>query len=154
MRLYHVCPVGLDPGSVIRPGNYGRIIKLIGDGHPHWYRENQLEAMRLAEFPDKPSRLHSCFGCESLEAVRFFRQTQIPTGLVYLVEPTNPSASKHIADFNCVQPVPGKMDDMEVVARHYWSSSFWYTIEEHPGLRCAETVISSGLRILEEVDGE
>ena len=73
MTLYHCSPSWLEPESVIRPGNYGRILKLIGPSHSHWLREQFLEFVRIQEFPDKPSRLTCAFTCENLDAARFFK---------------------------------------------------------------------------------
>jgi hypothetical protein len=96
MPLYHCSPAWLEPGSVIRPGNYGRVLKLNGPKHNHWLREEMLEFVRKHAFPDKPSRL-------------------------YEVRLTDQNAKTHVTDFNCVAPIQGKIEDMHEMARHYWA---------------------------------
>ena len=104
------------------------------------------------EFPDKPSRLTSAFTCEHLDAIRFFKEENCSMGIVYEVELVDPDANRHTTDFGCIQPIPGKLDDMCEIARHYWRASNWFTIEGRPGLRCAETLVETGLRVVREVD--
>ena len=151
MTLYHCSPSWLEPESVIRPGNYGRILKLIGPSHSHWLREQFLEFVRIQEFPDKPSRLTCAFTCENLDAARFFKEHHCNTGIVYEVELVNLDANLHTTDFNCVQPIPGKLENMWDVARHYWCASHWFEIEGRPDLQCAETLVESGLRVVKEI---
>jgi hypothetical protein len=40
---------------------------------------------------------------------------------------------------------------MHEVARHYWAGSYWFDIDDRPGLRCAETLVECGLRVVAEV---
>lgn len=58
---YHFCPTLLSPGSIIEPGNFGRIIRDVGDRHPLYQRETLYEEIRQRDFPGKPSRLKSIF---------------------------------------------------------------------------------------------
>lgn len=150
--MYHCSPTWLEPESIIRPGNYGRVLNMIGANHPHWLREQFLELIREQEFPDRPSRLTSAFTCEHLDAIGLFKERNCQTGIVYEVEPVNPATNRHTTDFNCVQPIPGKIDDMREISRHYWRASHWFTIEGRPGFRCAETLIETGLKIVREVE--
>lgn len=152
MPLYHCSPAWLEPGSVIRPGNYGRVLKRVGPMHPLWLREQFLELIRTQEFPDKPSRLNSAFACQDLTAARFFRDQFCATGIIYEVEVTDATARTHVTDSNCVQPIPGKIEDMQEVARHYWAGDYWFDIEGQPGLRCAEMLVECGLRVVAEVE--
>lgn len=154
MPLYRVCPTWLEQGSIIRPGNYGRIVRQLGKAHPRWGTEQVLEAVRAAAYPDKPSRLTSAFGCENVEVARVFRTKNCHTALIYEVEPVDPDAHLHITDFNYIQTYDQFEDlrDMNNVAHIYWSNSSWFTIKDRPGLRCAETIIASALRVLREAD--
>lgn len=154
MPLYHVCPTWLEPGSIIHPGNYGRIVHQLGETHERWSSEQVLEAVRAADYPDKPSRLCSAFGCEDIEVARVFRMRNCPTALIYEVEPVDPDAPRHITDFNYIQTYDQFDDlrDMNNVAHIYWSNSSWFTISDRQGLRCAETVIASALRVIGETD--
>jgi hypothetical protein len=150
MPLYHCSLAWLEPGSIIRPGNYGRVLKLFGPQHNHWLREQFLELVRKQEFPDKPSRLTSAFACENLAAAQFFKESSCKTGIVYEVEATDPEAKAHVTDFNCIQPIQGKIEDMYEVAKHYWAASYWLEIPGRPDLRCAERLVECGLRVVAE----
>ena len=151
MTFYHCSHAWLAPGSVIRKGNYGRIVRKSGAQHPHWIREQFLEHIRVHEFPDRPSRLDSAFVCESRQVIRYFAETHCKTGIVYEVEPVEDGACRHTTDFNCVQPIVGALENMVDVARNYWAASYWYKIDGRPGLRCAETLIDSDLRVIGEI---
>ena len=100
--MYHCSPSWLESGSIIRPGNYGRILKMNGARHAHWLREQFIELIRVYEFPDKPSRFTSAFTCEHLDAIRLFKEGNCPMGIVYEVELVNPDANRH-TDFNCIR---------------------------------------------------
>mgnify|MGYP006976729676 CR=1 FL=1 len=43
MPLYHSTRNVLQPGDIIQPGNFGRIIAEEGEKHPLWDREQRLE---------------------------------------------------------------------------------------------------------------
>ena len=152
MTLYHCSPSWLEPGSIIRPGNYGRVLKMFGARHKHWLREQFLEFIRVQEFPDEPSRLTCAFTCEQLDAIALYKERNCEPGVIYEVELVNPDANFHETDFNCIQPMPGIIEDMCEVSRHYWRASFWSNISDRPGLRCAETLVETGLRIVREVE--
>jgi hypothetical protein len=72
MPLYHSSPVLLGQGSIILPGNYGRIIRSVGATHPYWDRENTLESVRRARYDAKPSRLDATFSCPSKDTAVFY----------------------------------------------------------------------------------
>lgn len=150
--MYHCSPIWLESGSIIRPGNYGRILKMVGANHPHWLREQFLELVRKQEFPDKPSRLSCAFACEILDAARLFKEKNCKHGIIYEIKFVDPDANSHTTDFNCVQPIPGKIEEMYDISRHYWSASYWFSIEGKPGLKCAEILIESGLQVAKEVE--
>jgi hypothetical protein len=50
------------PGSIIEPGNFGRIIKRYSAAHNLYRREMTYEAIRQQHFPWRPSRLDCLFG--------------------------------------------------------------------------------------------
>lgn len=84
MPLFHAAWVWLEPGSVIRPGNYGRIIQITGSTHPHWTRETVLEKVHREEFPNKPSRLLSAFVVmNDRRTAEFYMRHQCKTGKLY-----------------------------------------------------------------------
>lgn len=154
MSLYHSSPKPLALGDVIAPGNWGSIIKATGSSHHSWYREMTLEAVRTAHFPSKPSRLVATFSCSDLATAEFYRQIDVMRGRkatadhLYEVEKVDPSAIEHRADFNLVEPIPGRGETMEQIAFLYWTAGRWYTIADMPGIRCEEIVTPSELRVI------
>ena len=58
---FHFVPILLEPGSVVVPGNFGRIMNIVGATHDLWAREMALEAVRAQHYPGKPSRLSANF---------------------------------------------------------------------------------------------
>jgi hypothetical protein len=58
---FHLAPNLLAPGSIIEPGNFGRVIALVGAGHQLYRREMAYEAIRASDFNDRPSRLACLF---------------------------------------------------------------------------------------------
>lgn len=57
--FFHIAPMLLGAGSVILPGNWGRVLKLYTNANDVFYREHILETIRANEYPDKPSRLNA-----------------------------------------------------------------------------------------------
>lgn len=151
--LYHSSPVLLEIGSVILPGNYGRVIGAVGEGHPHWERETELERVRSIYHPEKPSRLNSCFCCSNLESLNLYVEAikkNSPNSfwpVIYEVEKVDPEAGEHRSDFNLVQPLPGLNMNMSQIAQKYWDGDFWIKIEENPSVRCEEVLTTSPIRI-------
>lgn len=158
MILYHCAPILLKPGSVILPGNFGRIIKAVGPSHSLWNREMTLEQIRSREFPMKPSRLSACFACASEEIARGYRvlmaarTKEIAWQALYSVNMVDPLAPRHCADYNTVEPLPQRTETPEEAARLYWSSKLWTTVADAPGLRCEEIVTYSALEVLSLLD--
>jgi hypothetical protein len=157
MGLFHSAPIKLAPGSVILPGNYGRIIQATGTSHSRWSREVALEQIRTEHYPSKPSRLHSCFACTEEAAMRFYVSAMANKGpnlwpLLYQVEKVEQDAIEHRADFNVVEPLRGHPATMTEIAHHYWRSSLWVTITDAPEIRCEELVTTSPLRVLRALD--
>ena len=83
LGLFHCVSANLEKGSVILPGGYGETINrygrfetaCIGDTERLLYEQN-LEAYRVKNHPDKPSRLKGLFLCPSIEGARKFMEAQ------------------------------------------------------------------------------
>jgi hypothetical protein len=146
MPLYHVTQILLQPGSVILPGNYGRILGMyqMRDANAVLYRERFLEDIRQREFPKKPSRLSSSFCLESLQEAQFYRDNLAGRyHVIYEVELVDPGCNQHRADYNKVSPLMSEMAArMEDVARAYWMG----TNIERP-----EIVADTALRLIQRV---
>jgi hypothetical protein len=151
--LLHCCPILLGPGSLILPGNYGRIIEESGPDHRFWKREALLEEIRSAEFREKPSRLRATFSCPTLEAACAYRHAMELKGggfkfqRIYEVEKSAPDAPEHCADLNTVEPLARRNQSNEDAARSYWRAAIWTQVLGYPGVRFAEIVTSSSLRV-------
>lgn len=156
-KLYHAAPILLARKSIILPGNYGRIIRRTGETHPFYEREIVLEDIRKQCYPNKPSRLDSCFACVAEKTLRFYvdsmskKTDQFIWPLLYEVEKLDVSAAEHRADFNVVQPLPGYDANMTAIAHLYWKSELWIEISEAPDIRCEELVTTSPLKIIRQL---
>lgn len=149
MRVFHVCPILLEPGSVILPGNFGRILNLLGTGHSLFERELILERMRQNYFPQKPSRLTSAFYCEDIESAKWFWHHHSSTSSIYLVEILDEERPIHRGHMNCFPPKKGFLD-IEV-ARRYWVGDLKFNLDTEPNFFPVEYVSETRLRICEKI---
>lgn len=84
---FHVSPQIFLAGDLKPKGSYGNLLKsdakyVIEDPHGEFLRES----VRLARYPNKPSRLSSSFVFESLQDARTFRDRRGKNEKIYLVE--------------------------------------------------------------------
>jgi hypothetical protein len=151
-QLYHVCPTWLEVGSIIRPGNWGRVVDMAGVQHPNWKREQVLERMRQVDFPHKPSRMSAVFVCGDIRAARMFHQSSRKWALIYEVETTEDSRSLnwHAGDFNyCIEGHPDYTDIPK--ASHLYWTGIKVILKNVPGVYCTEWIAKTNLKILREV---
>ncbi|MBB3315089.1 hypothetical protein FHT77_000931 [Rhizobium sp. BK181] len=148
MPLYHYAPVRLSAGSIIEPGNWGRVLKrynMNGFGNP-WLiaRELIFETARLQLFPDKPSRLSSCFALLTLEEATAYQAANDPNyiSVLHEVELVEEEASQHTgALVHLNWPANGMafVDQTRLNAAKYWEA-------EGDGER--ELLTASALRVV------
>ena len=126
--FYHAAPLILKPGSIIKKGNWGRIISLYDNvsitQKTIFFRESVLEQVRATEFPDKPSRLNCVFTSSSeIDAIRYI-QFNNKFNLLYEVKICTPDCKYHIGNWSKVEPA-NPMDHLAMVetARNYWRIS-------------------------------
>jgi hypothetical protein len=123
--LYHVNQGVFEPGDVIAPGNWGRLVlgfglRDHGNNAINFLFEYLFQRIRDAEFADKPSRLRSAFAYESFalaeEKARPMQQ------VVYLVEAADPQSRIHRADVSWFDVLYEyrTFEGVEGVARQYW----------------------------------
>lgn len=89
MDYFHVAPTILGMGSIIMPGNWGRVIRLYnweGSSLITTYRELALEQARMMIAPKAPSRLGCVYACETIEGALKYRATNALTSLIYRVQ--------------------------------------------------------------------
>lgn len=141
--LYHCAPLPLGPGSIICPGNWGRIKRRFEQNPASIAREAILEDIRRREFGAKPSRLEAAFACPTLVVAEQYRAKHAPTGLIYRVELVDPTAQSHTGDHELYLQGFVGIDGMESLARRYWSSE---------SIGAPELLILSPLKVIECVD--
>jgi hypothetical protein len=145
VTFFHLAGIQLAPGSIIEPGNWGRIILATGPQHPEYQREFALENARLAKCPHKPSRLKAAFiSVDAGEA----------KNRVELAEPHAPS---HLTDTRLGKP--------QGTQAYEWADLYWRDYDaaaiEIPGIgswvratngiQCREVVTLSPLIIRERL---
>ena len=145
---FHFCSVLLAPGSIILPGNWGRIVRLVGNGHPEWKREVILERIRQAEFSHLPSRWECVFFSETLAEAEYYGAARGKTPMIlYEVELVEPNAPKHVADWKGTSPYT----DGDEWARRYWRGDVMPGRGPAPAPLCREVLAVTALRILHQV---
>ncbi|MEW9805107.1 hypothetical protein [Mesorhizobium marinum] len=148
--MFHAAPIPLENGSIILPGNWGRIVRAIGEEHPKWKMEQVFEAVRAEKFSDKPARLESAFCIPTEEGLRFYLEhaskSKFPA-VLFEVELVDPNASQHLTDYNLIDTLK-EGQTHEANAVRYWEGKFRYTFKDKPGFVCEEILTLSPLRIV------
>lgn len=144
---FHGAGALLAPGSIIEPGNWGRIIRLYTGAAASWpnaYKEHVLEQARKEVAPMKPSRLEAVFACPSLEGLRHFLGSTGRHDAAYEVEPVQ-DAPTHEADYNIWTIPPGVafFDTFPFLARGYWTAA--------PPPQSTEVLIGGPVRVLRRI---
>ena len=147
MPFYHCSSTQLEAGSIIRPGNWGRIIRNTGWGHNQALKEAALEYVRQSEFPDKPSRMMSSFFFDDENEAHFYSisdNRQI-TMIVYQVA-IDLLVQPHVGDWRGTQPRGSVSMDR---AREYWLGQF--QPPHQTGASCRELIVVTSLQIIRRV---
>jgi len=130
MQSYFYCnSLTLGVGSIIRPGNWGRILRTYApQSSPNpWLltRELAYELVRVLYFPQKPSRFDCIFICLSEADLNEFRTTtNRHLDLGYEVELVDPQAPNHLGDWTL--PNMQNTDDLSVFEKRatlYWQGN-------------------------------
>ena len=148
MELYHYCPIPLEKGSIIMPGNWGRVIH--GYAMPQTSNsivvmELLLETVRLRLHPDLPCRLDSVYTCIGLDSFKNFRDRR-KLDLCYHVELVDSSMPTFYGSWKHVESFAGTLEQWREAAEKYWSTD-WKT--ESP--ETLELLSLSPIRILERI---
>ena len=109
-----------EPGEMIPPGNWGRVVMGAGALHSWYSIEMFFEAVRRAEFPDAPSRLKSLMISDDEMAGRAWVQRE--RNLFYEVALANEPSKLDVGWIN--QYINGATHSYEEAlefARHYWA---------------------------------
>jgi hypothetical protein len=149
MPFFHCNSTPLEPGSIIKFGNWGRIIKNVGWQHNLAFREAVFEDIREREFADKPSRMNCSFIFDSHQIAELYRRMDMgraATMIVYEVEPVTPGAPRHSADWRAATDAVGPVN-LE------WVRDYWRGVMRPPidGIECREVLALSDLRIVRRI---
>ncbi|WP_051963067.1 DUF2441 domain-containing protein [Deinococcus misasensis] len=149
----HASGVQLVPGAVILPGNFGRVILGTGVTHKLYKREILLEETRRKHFPEKPSRLRSCFVCPTFEDMDWFFRNHFYGCACYEVQLLQSTAPRHLAFVSCLPSDKSKpFYPDEEMAYFYWAGVWPEKLGELP--RAQELIVSSPLKILDRYPSE
>jgi hypothetical protein len=118
-NYFHLSGAMLAPGSIIEPGNWGRMIRALSWQHNCAMREAALEIAREDNAPSAPSRLEAAFVMLTEGEARFFQQhtNGFQNHLLYRVALVDPAAKSHIADSRLCGPVGN--------FRNNWANVYW-----------------------------
>lgn len=144
---YHLSSAGLEEGSVILPGNWGRTIRKFGWQHGRAIYETILEHVRAQEFSHLPSRLECAFFFDDENEARFYWNGDLGRTLMrlYEVEILDPSRPVHRTDWRGISP-QGPLDT--TWAKNYWRGRF--LPPEPNGHSYTETLMVTRLRVIRE----
>lgn len=127
-KYYWLGSYPLEEGSIVLPGNWGRMINLYkSDGAIILYlREKILEEVRLKDYPDLPSRMNSNFLFENIEQAKNFQSNEGGryVDILYEVEITDNDKPKFRGDLNTLNwpPTPFFLKEIEIMAYNYWKA--------------------------------
>lgn len=132
--LFFLASLHLAPGSIIQPGNWGRIIEKYETpsmarqtfGNMNLVaRELVFELVRVKSYPSRPSRLQAAFCCPTLADLQQYRPKTDPNNfqLVYEVELVDPAQPTHVAPLTMIDFAEGTIFLNETRARadRYWT---------------------------------
>lgn len=154
MLGYYLTSTQLDKGSVVLPGNWGRILNLPVYSYPFpnleqantIYRETVLEFVRATLYPEYPSRLTSSFCCPNIESAQEFHK-QRSIDIIYEIEfdeslPLFYASWMHVCPISSTPSITG----MEDAAQHYWGTDW----KQHKD-PTIEIVTGSYLKIIKSI---
>ncbi|RVO78951.1 hypothetical protein [Sinorhizobium medicae] len=148
MELFHVAPIALRSGSVIEPGNFGRILALYryNPSNNGWMmaRELAFEMERLRIAPEAPSRMQACFALPSLDEAQRYRSANAHLNVILEVELSEPEAACH---YGFLQHFDGMHDQLFIATVKQRAEDYW-TVK---GEGDREVVTASGLRVVRQV---
>ena len=147
--FFYCYSLPLEAGSIIKPGNWGRILKTYQVGSPAnpWVlvRELVFEQVRREYYRDKPSRLESLFLCTTLDGIREFKNaTNRQWDIIYRVQILDTSTPIHVSDWTLANFQNGdNFSALEARAAMYWKAE---------GVGKTELLTTSNVRVVEMID--
>ena len=147
-QYYYCYSLPLEPGSIIKPGNWGRIINTYTpESSPNsWLfsRELIFEQIRLSEFPEKPSRLESIFLCLDEATIKEFKiATNRNLDIIYKVELVDSGEPQHTGDYTLADIQRNdNFFSLKEKAIKYWKGE---------GITKAELITTSRIQVIEMI---
>lgn len=131
-EFFFACSYPLGEGSVVLPGNWGRIIGINPDQQQEYIlKERAIEQIRQHDFPERPSRLRCIFLCETLEELgKFLVSSGRFFDIKYAVRLTNQQEQIFRTDWNLISQM--SMSDIKrlnSLAIDYWSGNTQFGVE-------------------------
>lgn len=146
---FHFAPILLAPGSVIEPGNFGRLIRLHGEAHNLYRREMAYEAVRCQHFDFRPSRLDCLFCFPTLEEAQLCRANIKGYADSILYEVESAETEPHIADMNnALQNFMLPTFDLNLIA-YYWRG--WQRSPDPLAVVLREVLLRSPVTVLRRI---
>ena len=159
-EFYHYSPILLKEGSVIEPGNFGRICQL---GSSLKRREEFVETIRKEHFNTKPSRLKSIFLLQSIDDAYKYRRHQnmvnnkIDWNILYKVQPVEEIKIYHVGCTGIFDKMLARLSATErdiSIAHDYWSgvtASLQYS-NGHKESFAKEVLLTTSVKILSKIE--
>lgn len=124
MNYFHLAGPQLAVGSVIEPGNWGRIIRRASWAHNLAIREMALEHARALRFPSRPSRLDAAFVLPTREEAERFQSKEqgFNMHVLYRVTLRKPDSDIFITDWRLCTPCGAFRND--------WPDAYWSGVDE------------------------
>ncbi|WP_320040803.1 DUF2441 domain-containing protein [uncultured Desulfobacter sp.] len=148
--FFHLSPIRLKPGSIIEPGNWGRIMKAYSNTQStnpwNLLREQTFELIRATRFPEKPSRYKSAYLFESIEIAKAFKDNERPFDVLSKVKILDMSKPIHIACMNLTMIGDGLpiIPRLEEQATQYWQGK---------NIQAPEVLTESDIEIVDILPG-
>ena len=126
-NYYLLCSYILRPGSIIEPGNWGRMLRAYPTNYNNLRieRENMYDKVRSSLYPDRPSRLKALFLCETLEHAKDFRtETNRIFDIIYSVRLIKSDAVVFKTDWKKMKIIVNEdIQIQEARAKEYWEGT-------------------------------
>jgi hypothetical protein len=162
MNLFHFAPQTLGPGSIIEPGNFGRLLYrkhfIVADNNNpagayvgHLVaRELAFELVRRDSFFDLPSRMSCVFCCPTVEDAKLFAGYANRDGgnVLHEVEPVDDRAPLHRGYISHCDYTIGAafLEDASMRAKLYWSA------QVGDPAKGQETLVGCAVRVIRAVN--
>jgi hypothetical protein len=120
---FHCARALYQPGDIIQPGNWGKVIEGIGISHDQAWREIAFEMARREVAPGAASRLRSVFCLTTEQDARAFAIRDM-SGLahIYEIEQVDDGVARHRGDLQAFAAFPNTwgIDSWRGIMSRYW----------------------------------